>query len=79
MKAIKVSYLTGTSTRESRYKATIADGQGVISSITESFSYKLSRDEQPLKLAEKLIKKIGWDVEVSGIGSYKDDYFITIK
>ena len=79
MKAIKISYLSATNTRPSRYKATIKDGQGIIASITEGFDYGLSHDEQPKRLAQKLIDKMGWNTEISGIGAHGDDYFVTIK
>lgn len=81
MKAIQIKYLAPTNTKPSRYKASIKDNRGIIASITEPMNYNEKHDteSQPYRLAEKLIKKLEWDTTISGIGTYNEDYYVTLK
>lgn len=71
MKAIKVSFLQATVSRQARLRAD--DGEG--HSLTESYDY-LDADEQALNLAKKLIKKLEWKPCKLEIGSYKNDWYV---
>lgn len=71
MKAIKVSFLQATPSRQARLRAD--DGEG--HSLTETYDY-INIDEQALNLAKKLIKKLEWKPCKLEIGSYKNDWYV---
>ena len=79
MKAIQIKVLSSTNTQGTRLKASIKDEQGVIRSKTEARQYNLEMDDQVKELAQKFIKYINWDCEISGIGVFAGDYYITLK
>ena len=71
MKAIKVSFLQATVSRQARLRAD--DGEG--HSLTESYDY-INADKQALNLAKKLIKKLEWSPCKLEIGKYKNNWYI---
>ena len=64
MKAIEVKYLAPTNSKGSRLKAFIKG-----TSVTEQLDYGNESDVQSLDLAQKLIKKLNWKVEINGFGT----------
>lgn len=71
MKAIKVSFLQTTATKQARLRAT--DGEG--HSLTEPYDFE-NADLQALNLAKKLIKKLEWKPYQLQIGSFKGEWFV---
>lgn len=75
MKALKTIYLSPTNTKGARIKITDGDGN----QMTESRDYAIDYKEQAEQLAQRFLQKMDWNCEVSGIGGFKGDYFITLK
>ena len=74
MKIIKVIYLSATNTLGTRLKAT--DGEG--NTLTESMDYSKRVREQAESIANKLCKKMSWDVTLQG-GIYKNEHYFTMS
>ena len=64
MKAIEIKYLPPTNTKCSRMKAFTEGGN----SITVPFDYELDIEELEDYVARLLIKKMAWDVVITGRG-----------
>lgn len=77
MKAIQVRFLPATDFKGARIKAFVEGG----GSVTVPYQYELSEDEGRVsEVAQELIYKMQWNVEISGIGQLPNgDYAITIK
>lgn len=77
MKAIQIKFLSPTNFKVARMKAFTEGGN----SVTVPYQYELSNDElRAIYVAEALINKMNWNVEISGIGQLPNgDYVATLK
>ena len=75
IKLIKTKYFGPTNTRGARIKACSDCGK----TITIGWDYSLDQKHNALNAAESLIEKEKLAVEITGIGSFESEYFITIK
>jgi hypothetical protein len=66
LQAIQTKYMGPTNFRGSRVKAECRAG-----SITLSWDDALNSDENHIKAAKALIKKLGWGFKILGAGSIK--------
>lgn len=67
MQAIQVKYLGPTDSNGSRYKAVCQAG-----SITDNRDYALSDEADQKRVAELLVAKLKWNMEVIDAGVLKD-------
>lgn len=76
MKAIEIRYHGATRTQKARLKAW-ADG---CESMIRWVDYSIDVEKQVLDLAEKYLKKLGWNVKMTGFGRMVNgDWVVTIE
>jgi hypothetical protein len=73
IQAIEIKYLGPTDTKGSRYKAKCQSG-----SFTHHYEYEYTPEENALRAAKGLLKKLDWfnDLEIEGFGGITSGKFV---